>query len=66
MKKVWAIAFLGFLATASCSNKDEEKESNIMLQEPKVEVMDSTAIAKPLDNTSVVVDSANMKMDTIK
>lgn len=66
MKKVWAIAFLGCLAAASCSSKEEDKESNIMLAEPKVEAMDSSAIAKPADNATVAIDSANMKMDSVK
>ena len=67
MKKVWAIAFLGCLAAASCSSKDENKESNIMLEEPKVETMDSTAVAKPSVNASVPMDSASMKkMDSAK
>ena len=66
MKKIWAIAFLGCLAAASCSSKEENVESNIMLEEPKVETMDSTAIAKPGDNATVVVDSSNMKVDSVK
>ena len=66
MQKVWAIAFLGCLVATSCSSKDENVESNIMLEEPKVEVMDSTTVVKPADNTTVVVDSSNMKLDSVK
>lgn len=66
MQKVWAIAFLGCLVAASCSKKDDNADSNIMLEEPKVETMDSTAIAKPADNASVVADSSAIKVDSVK
>lgn len=66
MKKVWAFAFLGCLAAASCSKKDENTESNMMLEEPTVEVMDSTAVVKPADNVAVPMDSTQMKVDSAK
>ncbi len=65
MKKVWAIALLGGLLAFSCSKK-EDTESNTMLEEPTVEVMDSTATVKPADNIVVPADSTKMKADSLK
>ena len=65
MKKFLAIALLGGLIAASCSKKDNV-ESNIMLQEPDVEVMNTAPAVKPADNIVVDVDSTKMKIDSVK
>lgn len=62
-----AIAFVASLAVVSCGNKtDDGVESNVMLPEPKVETMDSTATAKPSDGVVVAQDSTAVKVDSAK
>lgn len=55
MKKSIAIAFFGVLVLASCSKKEAgyEKDSNVMLEEPKVEEVDSVVTETPADGTAV-------------
>lgn len=63
MKKVLAIAFFAAVAV-SCSKKEKvQQDSNVMLEEPKVELTDSAAVTKPADQTTVaqVKDSAAVK-----
>ena len=66
MNKIWAFAFLGCLAVASCSKNDGDKESTVMLQEPVMEMSDSTTMMKPADATAVNVDSVNIKIDSAR
>lgn len=66
MKKLMAVAFVVSLAAVSCGSKNEDKESNIMLPEPKVEAMDSSSVVKPADNMGAVQDSTIVKADTVK
>ena len=66
MKKLLAITFLATLAV-SCSKKTSEtKDSNVMLEEPKAQVTDSAAVAKPAENTAVTpsTDTATAKADS--
>ena len=68
MKKLFAIAFVGIVAL-SCSKKNDNslQDSNTMLQEPEVTVVDSGAsttvptveTAKPIE--AVKTDSATAK-----
>jgi uncharacterized protein YcfL len=67
MKKLMAIALLASLATVSCSKKDTNVESNTMLEEPNVEVVDSASATKSIENTApATVDSTMMKKDSEK
>ena len=67
MKKLLAVAFVASLTIVSCGNKtDDGVESNVMLPEPKVETMDSTATAKPTDGVVVATDSTTIKVDSAK
>lgn len=64
MKKVFAIMFLGLLATA-CSKKEEDpnKESNIMLSEPKVEMVETKkeVVEAPKSEVKVSEDKEEAK-----
>lgn len=61
MKKLLAIAFVGVLA-AGCSKKENtyQQDSNVMLEEPKVQVTADSATAKPADQATVAKDSATV------
>lgn len=65
MKKVLALAFIGVLA-ASCSKKEStyQQDSNVMLEEPKVEIKTDSATAKPVDQATVAKDSAAVVVDS--
>lgn len=66
MKKVLAIAFIGGLVLASCSKKETATESNTMLPEPEVVVVDSAkkesaTVSTPATAAPAVSDSAAVK-----
>lgn len=71
MKKIIALAFIAALAL-SCSKKEStyEQDSNIILAEPEVKVIDSAAVTQPVDNTVAPVpaaaDSAVVPADTVR
>lgn len=69
MKKLLALAFIGALAL-SCNKKENtyQQDSNTMLTEPEVQVVDSAAVTEPVDNTTVPmqVDSAAVPADTVR
>ena len=66
MKKIFAIAIFGVLAV-SCSKKEStfEQDSNVMLEEPKVEMVDSAAVTKPVDQTTVATPETAVKVDSV-
>ncbi len=71
MKKILALAFVAALAV-SCSKKEStyEHDSNIMLAEPEVKIVDTAAVTQPVDNTAVPMpapaDSAAVPADTVR
>lgn len=71
MKKILALAFVVAVAV-SCSKKEStyQQDSNVMLSEPEVKVVDSSAVTEPVDNTTVpmpaAADSAAVPADTVR
>lgn len=70
MKKLLALAFFAVLAT-SCSKKENtyQQDSNTMLSEPEVKVVDSAAVTEPVDNTTTelpVGDTATTPVDSAR
>ena len=63
MKKSVFVLF-GIAVLVSCSKKNESSESNVMMEEPKVEVKDSASAAKPSDQAVVKTDSVAVKVDS--
>ncbi len=61
-KSVFLLFGIALLATA-CKKKTET-ESNVMLEEPKLEVSDSAIAAKASDQATVKVDSSSVKVDS--
>lgn len=71
MKKVLAIAFMGGLVLASCAKKETAAESNTMMAEPEVVVVDSAntdsaavsapATTAPATTAPMATDSAAAK-----
>ncbi len=66
MKKIFAIAIFGVLAV-SCSKKEStyEQDSKVMLEEPKLEMVDSAAVAKPVDQTTEATSETAVKVDSV-
>ena len=65
MKKFICLIILGAALSACSKEKSEKQESNVMLQEPTVSEMDSSAVAKPADQTMVETsDSAAVVVDS--
>ncbi len=67
MKKLLAFAFVAAVA-ASCNKKETsyEQDSTIMLEEPKIEVVDSADATKAADQTVVAApDSVDVVLDTV-
>lgn len=65
MKKLVALLFITVLAV-SCKKKETyNQDSNVMLEEPKVQIIDSAAASKATDQTAVTVDSATVIVDSV-
>lgn len=58
MKKILAVAFLASLAV-SCSKKEStyEQDSNVMLEEPKTEIVQTAKVDSTVTPVAPVVDS---------